>query len=623
MIKKFFCLLIAFSMMIGVVACNTTEGNQQGTKKEVKRYEGPFVELNGAYGGVDDLGRVLSDNSVVGDVKERQVGIFYFLWMGEHGRGGPYDNSAIVESYPDAIKSEENWLAAGGGPRGAHHFWGEPLLGYYLSEDEWVMRKHLQMLTDAGVDFIVFDATNAFTYDARVRELIEIWHEYLEMGVDVPKLAFYTNSSSGNTMQQIYKNIYNSKSLKKKYPRVSELWYQWDGKPMIVGKTSEASEEIKEFFTIKESQWPNAQKTANGFPWMEFHRSLDEASVYGRKGRKEVVNVSVAQHSATVCFSRTAWYGANDRTRCWHDGKNDTSEDAILYGYNFAEQWEFAIAQDPEMIFVTGWNEWVAQRQPSWGGAPISFVDCADYNNSRDVEPTAGVFGDNYYMQMIEYIRKYKGIESRVYVGDDQTIDINGDFSQWEASSITAKYQDYKNDTVDRDQKGFGDLKYENTTGRNDIVNMKVAHDDEYIYFYADAAADLTAQTDSNWMTLFIDSGVDGNKNWYGYDFAVNIDSPNGNMGALSKATGNGWGWEKAGDVKMKIEGNKIMLAISRADLGIPDNNGATLIDIQFKWADNYQKDEEGNFDIWTFYKDGDAAPYGRLNYVYSEKCYS
>ena len=31
-------------------------------------------------------------------------------------------------------------------------------------------------------------------------------------------------------------------------------------------------------------------------------------------------------------------------------------------------------------------------------------------------------------------------------------------------------------------------------------------------------------------------------------------------------------------------------------------------------------KDEEGNFDIWTFYKDGDAAPYGRLNYIYSEK---
>ena len=42
---------------------------------------------------------------------------------------------------------------------------GEPLFGYYLASDEWVMRKHLQMLTDAGIDFTVFDTTNAVTYD--------------------------------------------------------------------------------------------------------------------------------------------------------------------------------------------------------------------------------------------------------------------------------------------------------------------------------------------------------------------------------------------------------------------------------------------------------------------------
>lgn len=171
------------------------------------------------------------------------------------------------------------------------------------------------------------------------------------------------------------------------------------------------------------------------------------------------MSVSVAQHSETVQFSATAWYGANDRTRCWHNNANDTSENAILYGYNFAEQWEYAIAHDPEMIFITGWNEWVAQRQPGNDKYPVVFVDCADYNNSRDVEPAASVFGDNYYMQMAEYIRKYKGADNRVYVGDDQTIDIEGDFSQWDKSSVTAKYLDYKNDTVDR-KSGFGKLKY-------------------------------------------------------------------------------------------------------------------------------------------------------------------
>ena len=609
-------------MMLSLIACSEREDDGVITGE---RYTGPFSDVNGAYGGVDDLGRTLAGSSEVGETKQdRQVGIFYFLWMGEHGTGGPYDNSAIVEASPDAIESESNWLKAGGGPVGAHHFWGEPLFGYYLASDEWVMRKHLQMLTDAGIDFIVFDTTNAVTYDARVKDIIKIWYEYLEMGVDVPKLSFYTNTNSGATMEHIYKNIYQSKSLNNKYPRLSELWYQWDGKPMIIGNASELSkdlaDEMMEYFTIKDSQWPTEDRKDNGFPWMEFGRSLTEESVYGVDGRKEVMNVSVAQHSDTGQFSATAWYGGNDRTRTWHNGANDTSEDAILYGYNFAEQWEYAIAQDPEMIFVTGWNEWVAQRQPGNDTYPIIFVDCATYNTSRDVEPSASVFGDNYYMQMMEYIRKYKGADHRVYVGDDQTIDIEGDFSQWDNTSVTAKYLDYTNDIEDRNSRGFGKEKYENETGRNDIVNMKVAHDDEYLYFYVDTKEDITPSTDDNWMTLFIDSGVEGNAEWYEYDFAVNVEKPNGNDAVLSKCSGSGWNWTNAGTVKMKVEGNKMMLAISRADLGIPDNNGQTLIDLQFKWADNYQQNESGSYDVWTFYTDGDAAPYGRLNYIYSEK---
>lgn len=143
MAKKLVGLLIAFSMMLSLIACSEREDDGVITGE---RYTGPFSDVNGAYGGVDDLGRTLAGSSEVGETKQdRQVGIFYFLWMGEHGTGGPYDNSAIVEASPDAIESESNWLKAGGGPVGAHHFWGEPLFGYYLASDEWVMRKHLQV----------------------------------------------------------------------------------------------------------------------------------------------------------------------------------------------------------------------------------------------------------------------------------------------------------------------------------------------------------------------------------------------------------------------------------------------------------------------------------------------
>ena len=38
-------------------------------------------------------------------------------------------------------------------------YWGEPLFGYYMTEDEWVIRRHIEMLGFADVDFLVFDTT--------------------------------------------------------------------------------------------------------------------------------------------------------------------------------------------------------------------------------------------------------------------------------------------------------------------------------------------------------------------------------------------------------------------------------------------------------------------------------
>ena len=241
------------------------------------RYTGKYSGKNGALAGTDALGRkiALKDSGV----RDRKVGVFYFLWQGEHGTGGPYDNNKIVAANRDALLSESNWQNMGGGARGEHHFWGEPLFGYYRSSDTWVMRKHLQMLTDAGVDFLVFDATNAYTYSDRVKELISVWYEYLKDGVNVPKLAFYTNTSSGDTMRRIYDEIYNNAALKKQYPRLDELWFNWNGKPMIVGISKEADSTVKSYFTIKESTWPNAGRTDNGFRgWSSGVRSRQRRS---------------------------------------------------------------------------------------------------------------------------------------------------------------------------------------------------------------------------------------------------------------------------------------------------------------------------------------------------------
>ena len=119
-------------------------------------YNNQITEYSLSYGGTDALGRKLSTQSDVGGVqKDKYVGIFYFLWLGAHGTG-LYDNTEIVKTYSDALTNTARW-----GSVGSAHFWGKPLFGYYSSNDTWVLRKHVQMLTDADIDFIVLHLFNS------------------------------------------------------------------------------------------------------------------------------------------------------------------------------------------------------------------------------------------------------------------------------------------------------------------------------------------------------------------------------------------------------------------------------------------------------------------------------
>jgi len=559
----------------------------------------PLPSANGAYGGIDALGRTLSLQlpDVPQPRNDRYVGLFYFSWLAQHGNRGPYDISKIVKEHPEAIHHPNHpaW-----GPLNAYHHWGESIFGYYTSNDVWVKRKHVQMLTDAGIDFLIIDATNAHPYLEQCLQLMAILDEYQKQGWNVPKMVFYTNSQSGRTIEQIYEGIYK----RNLHPN---LWFYWEGKPLIVGHPEQCSDEVRAFFRIKKSQWPNEGRFhADGFPWMAFERP--QHVFKNAQGENEVINVAVAQHSGTIRFSSSAFYGDQTNwTRSFHHGRNDPAPDAYKYGYNFAEQWKHALEQDPKIVFITGWNEWIAMRMNGPPNEPIMFVDLADANSSRDVEPMVGGFGDNYHMQMIEFIRQYKGIQPPQTKKIFKTIDIHGDFSQWNQVELT--FKDYVNDIPDRDAKGYGELHYTNRTGRNDFDTMKVAEDRDNVYFYVNTVAPIT-KPEKHWMSLFLRTpNAKSDNSWEGYDFVLNRVSPSEGRAVLESSNG-GWNWKETAKVAMKVEGNELQLAIPKTVLGIASGTETTF---QFKWADNYQG--EGNID--TFYLDGDTAPMGRLNYVF------
>jgi hypothetical protein len=176
----------------------------------------------------DALGRnVPSFPEVPAPRPDRTVGIFYFLWHGFHipGNGGPFDVTTILAADPDAMQKPDGPLW---GRLGAPHHWGESIFGYYLTDDEGVLRKHAQMLSDAGVDVVIFDVTNQLTYRDYYRALLRVWSDMRRLGNRTPQVAFLTPFwDPPRVVRELWRDLY-SPGL---HP---ELWFQWEGKPLIL-----------------------------------------------------------------------------------------------------------------------------------------------------------------------------------------------------------------------------------------------------------------------------------------------------------------------------------------------------------------------------------------------------
>ncbi|MFR1476054.1 MAG: hypothetical protein ACLSB9_10090 [Hydrogeniiclostridium mannosilyticum] len=116
-----------------------------------------------------------------------------------------------------------------------------------------------------------------------------------------------------------------------------------------------------------------------------------------------VMNVSIAQHCNTVRFSSTAWHMATtSRTGTTAPMRSELRRFCMAI---ISLNRDFAMSR-PDIVFVTGWNEWIATR-PTRCPESYCACDCADIDNSRDSEPMKGGFGDNYYMQLIAGIRRF------------------------------------------------------------------------------------------------------------------------------------------------------------------------------------------------------------------------
>jgi len=286
-------------------------------------------------------------------------------------------------------------------------------------------------------------------------------------------------------------------------------------------------------------------------------------------------------------------------------------------GLYFSQQWQQALKVDPQFVLITGWNEWVAQRFVSGaGGGPgflgrslkpgeTFFVDNYNEEFSRDVQPMKGGYGDNYYMQMVDGIRQYKGVRPLPLAHGFKTIALHGPMAAWK--TIGPEYRDAVGDTTHRDHDGWGQLHYTDTTGRNDITAAKVACDAKNITFYVHTNKPLTPATAPHWMQLAIDADHNPQTGWNGYDFVLNSRVLSADTTTLKRLK-DGKTWP----VHYRALGRDLMVVVPRALLGLTNLNKTTF---DFHWVDNCPV---GSGAVAAWWYEGDSAPDGRFNYRYT-----
>ena len=253
------------------------------------------------------------------------------------------------------------------------------------------------------------------------------------------------------------------------------------------------------------------------------------------------------------------------------------------------------------------------------------FVDEFDLTYSRELEPVAGAYGDNYAFQTAMNIRAFKGLTESEAVGFRASPNIS-DGAAWD--SFSRKYLDAVGEIGERNMRTYAsgcDLTYTDTTARNDISYLKIVNDGENLYVQVVCKEKISEYKsgDKSWMNLYISTGDENG--WENYNYVIN-GAPNADgTTSVEKLSADKSGKpvrDASATARYCVFGNAIAFEIPLSAIGQAEGK-----QIQIKATDNvggslaggsgtpFRSELYGN--AWDFYLYGDVAPAGRLNYAY------
>ena len=355
--------------------------------------------------------------------QQTRFGILYDTWhcLATSRVTTPYDISkALAGSLP--------W-----GPIPAFHYWTEPQPGYYCLDPnlppaqrqntnvDLVLKLHARQLHDAGIDFIILDASNnELVDDARARSKISIQEPFAELLKvwnsipDAPKVVIFAPLTENGAMFEW---------LLTQLAAYRQLQFTFQGKPLALAVDNRhfpvdaaKYQRLSSDYTLRK-MWGLIRE--DGDVWNFISLCANDDAFRASQGTAQC-NQRVAHRGSSVEQIPVA--AAFQETYMSYE----VNAVPKYQGRTFVQQFAVAFAHpEAPIVTINSWNEWIVQRFCLDGNGHATaahcssandhfpngnkvFVDTYDAEYSRDVEPSKEAPGDFYYKLMANCIKKYR-----------------------------------------------------------------------------------------------------------------------------------------------------------------------------------------------------------------------
>ena len=266
---------------------------------------------------------------------------------------------------------------------------------------------------------MIFDYSNAEYYDTQLDALCDMIRQMRFEGFkSTSKSPSSRYTLSGKTATHLYNTLYGPGNY-------SDLWYYWQGKPLILGYVNGSggsdtvpSTTVQNFFTWRTPgrMSPRTSFTMNGSGLTRPRRRT------GATTRAPICPKNCPSPAAAGPPHGNLGNSHSNNSQPDYDNYHLPLQHTSRLGIFFKEQMNYGLKYDPQFLFITQWNEWIAGSfaRADLAVTRVSLADCCpvggfyfvdEYNEeySRDIEPMKGGHTDNYYFQMVGQNRLRKG----------------------------------------------------------------------------------------------------------------------------------------------------------------------------------------------------------------------